>query len=106
MRQILVQGTERAMTMLPIERQTNRLQRAVQDNGQRLPLIRLEGLTKSYTEGGVSRTILDALDREFYAGEFVCLLGKSGSGKSTLLNLISGIDAPTSGACDDPQRSE
>jgi putative ABC transport system ATP-binding protein len=85
------------MTMLPIERQTNRLQRAVQDNGQRLPLIRLEGLTKSYTEGGVSRTVLDALDREFYAGEFVCLLGKSGSGKSTLLNLLSGIDAPSRG---------
>ena len=63
----------------------------------RAPLIRLDGLTKIYTEGGVSRTVLDALDREFYAGEFVCLLGKSGSGKSTLLNLISGIDAPSRG---------
>lgn len=63
----------------------------------RFPLIRLEGLTKIYTEGGVDRTVLDALDREFYAGEFVCLLGKSGSGKSTLLNLISGIDAPSRG---------
>jgi putative ABC transport system ATP-binding protein len=63
----------------------------------RSPLIRLEGLTKIYTEGGVSRTVLDALDREFYAGEFVCLLGKSGSGKSTLLNLLSGIDAPSRG---------
>jgi len=63
----------------------------------RPPLIRLEGLTKTYTEGGVDRTVLDALDREFYAGEFVCLLGKSGSGKSTLLNLISGIDAPSRG---------
>ena len=60
-------------------------------------LIRLEGLTKSYTEAGVTRVVLDELDREFYAGEFVCLLGKSGSGKSTLLNLISGIDAPSRG---------
>ncbi len=60
-------------------------------------LIRLEGLSKAYTEAGQSRTVLDALNREFYAGEFVCLLGKSGSGKSTLLNLISGIDAPSSG---------
>ena len=60
-------------------------------------LIRLEGLTKSYTEAGASHLVLDKLDREFYTGEFVCLLGKSGSGKSTLLNLISGIDAPSAG---------
>lgn len=32
-----------------------------------------------------------------FIGEFAVLLGKSGSGKSTLLNLISGIEAPTSG---------
>ena len=44
-----------------------------------------------------NRTVLDELNRDFYRGEFVCLLGKSGSGKSTLLNLISGIDAPSSG---------
>lgn len=61
------------------------------------PLIQLSGLSKSYTEGGQTRLILDELNREFYTGEFVCLLGKSGSGKSTLLNLISGIDAPSRG---------
>src|SRR4051812_27585261 len=60
-------------------------------------LIRLEHLSKAYTEAGQSRAVLDELNREFYTGEFVCLLGKSGSGKSTLLNLISGIDAPSSG---------
>jgi putative ABC transport system ATP-binding protein len=61
------------------------------------PLIRLEGLSKTYTEAGQTRLVLDELNREFYTGEFVCLLGKSGSGKSTLLNLISGIDAPSRG---------
>jgi putative ABC transport system ATP-binding protein len=61
------------------------------------PLIRLEKLSKAYEEGGQTRVVLNELDRQFVAGEFVCLLGKSGSGKSTLLNLISGIDAPTSG---------
>ncbi len=60
-------------------------------------LIRLDGLTKSYDEAGARHVVLDALDREFYTGEFVCLLGRSGSGKSTLLNLISGIDAPSAG---------
>jgi putative ABC transport system ATP-binding protein len=62
-----------------------------------LPLIRLSGLSKAYTEAGQRRVVLDELNGEFYAGEFVCLLGKSGSGKSTLLNLISGIDTPSSG---------
>jgi putative ABC transport system ATP-binding protein len=85
------------MTVQTLERQPSQTQRVRPSNGERPPLIRLEGLTKSYTEGGVSRTVLDALDREFYAGEFVCLLGKSGSGKSTLLNLLSGIDAPSRG---------
>ncbi len=74
---------------------------SVQQNAHDHPttsvLIRLKGLSKAYTEAGQSRTVLDALNREFYTGEFVCLLGKSGSGKSTLLNLISGIDAPSGG---------
>ena len=60
-------------------------------------VIRLEQLTKVYTEGDRQHLVLDELNREFYTGEFVALLGKSGSGKSTLLNLISGIDRPTSG---------
>lgn len=63
----------------------------------RPPIIRLEQLTKLYREAGQTRLVLDALDLTLYQGEFVCLLGKSGSGKSTLLNLLSGIDAPSSG---------
>ena len=62
------------------------------------PIIQLENLSKSYSEAGQTRLILDSLSLEFAAGEFVCLVGKSGSGKSTLLNLISGIDAPSAGS--------
>ena len=85
--------------MVPAVAGTTSIERTVSNGGSgRAPLlIRLEKLCKAYTEAGVTRTILNELDREFYAGEFVCLLGKSGSGKSTLLNLISGIDAPTTG---------
>jgi len=61
------------------------------------PLVRVENLTKSYTEGKQSRTILDNINVTFNTGEFILLLGQSGSGKSTLLNLISGIDAPDHG---------
>ena len=59
--------------------------------------MRLDCLSKAYSEAGQNRVVLNQVSQEFYEGEFVCLLGKSGSGKSTLLNLISGIDAPSSG---------
>jgi putative ABC transport system ATP-binding protein len=61
------------------------------------PIVQLQNLTKTYTEGGQSRTILHQINAAFNPGEFILLLGQSGSGKSTLLNLISGIDAPDSG---------
>lgn len=46
----------------------------------------------------MDRTVLQGLSFEIRKGELVVLLGRSGSGKSTLLNLISGMDAPTSGS--------
>ncbi len=61
------------------------------------PIVQLKNLSKSYTEGKHSRTILNNISATFNTGEFVLLLGQSGSGKSTLLNLISGIDAPDNG---------
>jgi len=60
-------------------------------------LIRLDRVSKSFTEGGRTRTVLHEVSASFATGEFVVLLGKSGSGKSTLLNLISAIDTPSSG---------
>lgn len=61
------------------------------------PIVQLKNLTKSYSEGKESHTILANINATFNTGEFILLLGQSGSGKSTLLNLISGIDAPDSG---------
>jgi putative ABC transport system ATP-binding protein len=61
------------------------------------PIVEIQNLTKTYTEGKASRTILHNVSAAFYPGEFVLLLGQSGSGKSTLLNLIGGIDSPDSG---------
>ena len=59
--------------------------------------MRLDRLSKAYNEADQNRIVLNQVSQTFYEGEFVCVLGKSGSGKSTLLNLISGIDAPSSG---------
>lgn len=67
-------------------------------SSQRPPLVRIEGLSKSYREGNQDHVILSGAEAVLFPGEFVALLGPSGSGKSTLLNLISGIDLPDSGS--------
>jgi len=61
------------------------------------PLIKITGLTRTYSEGGKPRRVLDHVDLDIYEGEFFVMLGKSGSGKSTLLNLLSGVDQADSG---------
>ena len=61
------------------------------------PLIRLEGVTKTYTRGGHMLTVLDRLALQMEAGGYFALMGPSGSGKTTLLNLIGGLDQADEG---------
>ncbi|MFV2056524.1 MAG: ABC transporter ATP-binding protein [Thiohalomonadales bacterium] len=60
-------------------------------------LIKINQLSKHYTEGGTQRIVLTDISLEIAKGDFIVLLGRSGSGKSTLLNIISGIDTPSAG---------
>lgn len=62
-----------------------------------MSFIQLSEVVKTYTEGSVSRRVLDGLALDVERGEFVVLMGRSGAGKSTLLNLVGGLDAPSSG---------
>jgi len=59
-----------------------------------MPLISLDGLTKSF--GGL--TAVKNLTFGVDAGAIVSLIGPNGAGKSTVFNLITGIYRPTSGA--------
>ena len=61
------------------------------------PIVRLRGVSKSYTRGKQSVEVLQKLDLDISKGDFLALMGPSGSGKTTLLNLIGGLDHPTSG---------
>ncbi|ENO85928.1 ABC transporter ATP-binding protein [Thauera linaloolentis] len=56
--------------------------------------LSLEGVGFSYEDAA---PILEKIDLEIPAGQFVCLLGASGSGKSTLLRLLAGLQFPDQG---------
>ena len=60
-------------------------------------LVRLDRVSKDYSEGRELRHVLRDAELAVDEGEFVAIRGRSGSGKSTLLNLVAGIDRPTSG---------
>ncbi|TWT43658.1 Lipoprotein-releasing system ATP-binding protein LolD [Phycisphaerae bacterium RAS1] len=60
--------------------------------------IELRGVTKVYRKGRIDIPVLDGLDLDIAAGDFVSLMGPSGSGKSTLLHLIGGLDSPNGGS--------
>ena len=61
------------------------------------PKLRFERVRKSFPREQGELVVLDDLDLEVHAGEFVCVLGPSGCGKSTLLNIVGGFDTATSG---------
>jgi NitT/TauT family transport system ATP-binding protein len=59
------------------------------------PLLALDHVRREFPGG---RVALADVSLAVATGEFVSLLGASGCGKSTVLRLLSGLDAPTSGA--------
>ncbi|MEO5896587.1 MAG: ABC transporter ATP-binding protein [Vicinamibacterales bacterium] len=61
-------------------------------------LVSIHDLQKVYQRGGERIDVLQGIDLEIPAGDFLALMGPSGSGKTTLLNLIGGLDTPSAGS--------
>ena len=61
------------------------------------PLVRLQGVSKSYGTGPNRLHVLDGVDLDLRRGETTSLVGRSGSGKSTLISLIAGLMRPDAG---------
>lgn len=55
--------------------------------------LSLNGLHKSFGE----RRVLETIDLQIPAGQFVAVVGRSGCGKSTLLRLLAGLDQASGG---------
>lgn len=71
------------------------------DQGERdtaVPMLRAEGVSKTYRTGAVAVQALAGVSATFPAGRMTAIVGPSGSGKSTLLNVLAGFDVPGSGA--------
>ena len=61
------------------------------------PLVRCEGVARTFGEGTTATVALAPTDCAVFAGQRIALVGPSGSGKSTLLHLMAGLDDPTVG---------
>jgi teichoic acid transport system ATP-binding protein len=88
-------------------------QTTVAENGEILPAVEFENVTKSYflyksersrfkamftnNKGVTQHQALNGVSFKIYPGESVGFVGRNGAGKSTILKMITGVSYPNSG---------
>jgi NitT/TauT family transport system ATP-binding protein len=73
-------------------------QNTTNSHSHQVPKLLVDNISKSYAvQGGRQLTVLQDINIEIFAREFICLVGSSGCGKSTLLNIVAGLATPSTG---------
>jgi ABC-type lipoprotein export system ATPase subunit len=60
--------------------------------------LSLHNVSKQFTQGSSTLTVLAGITVEFTQGLTYALVGASGTGKSTLLTILAGLEQPTTGS--------
>lgn len=76
------------MTILPFDKKYLEEKRA-----QAAPMIQAKNLWKKYG----NNIVLERMNIDVNAGEFITMVGTSGCGKSTFLKMLLGMESPSSG---------
>jgi putative ABC transport system ATP-binding protein len=75
-----------------------RLRSVISDAMNRASILTVENLSKTYTSGDRTLTVLKEVSFSLTEGSTCAIVGPSGSGKTTLLGLCAGLDEPSSGS--------
>ena len=62
-----------------------------------MAFLQLRDVCKSYATPRGPHLVLQGIDLDVEAGEFIAIVGYSGSGKTTLISLIAGLSTPDDG---------